>query len=52
MDNEEYINKITLEFLLNPILQEKLCKGTHNNINLTRRMLFHSSIDWLLSTTE
>jgi hypothetical protein len=41
MDNEEYINKITLEFLLNPVLQEKLCKGTHNDINLIKDIKFY-----------
>lgn len=41
MDNEEYINKVTLEFLLNPMLQEKLCKGTYNNVDLTKDIKFY-----------
>lgn len=41
MDNEEYINKVTLEFLLNPIVHEKLCKGTHNNTNLIKDIRFY-----------
>jgi hypothetical protein len=40
MDNEKYINKVTLEFLLNPVLQEKL-KKTSNNIDLSKDIKFY-----------
>jgi hypothetical protein len=41
MDNEEYINKITLEFLLNPALHEKLIKNSESNLNLEKDIKFY-----------
>lgn len=42
MDNEKYINKITLEYLLNPTLYDKLCRNSNNNnINLTKDIQFY-----------
>ena len=41
MDNEEYINKITLEFLLNPALHEKLMKNSAPNLNLEKDIKFY-----------
>jgi hypothetical protein len=32
--NEEYINNITLEYLLNPVLYEKICSQKNNSDNL------------------
>ena len=41
MDNEKYINRVTLEFLLNPILHEKLSKTSNNNNNLAKDIKFY-----------
>ena len=47
MNNEEYINKITLEFLLNPALHEKLMKNSAPNLNLEKDIKFYkSSVDF------
>jgi hypothetical protein len=41
MDTEKYINKVTLEFLLNPLLQEKLAKSEHNDATLIPDIKFY-----------
>ena len=34
MNNEEYINSVTLEYLLNPVLYEKINSQKNNSSNL------------------
>jgi len=41
MENEKYINKVTLEFLLNPMLQDKLAKAEHIDANLMPDIKFY-----------
>lgn len=42
MDNEKYINKVTLEFLRNPMFQDQLLDKTEcNNIELAKDIKFY-----------
>lgn len=41
MDNEEYINKVTLEFLLNPLLQDKFKKNEDKDIDFVNDLRFY-----------